>query len=113
MRGPSVPSVEQPSYGISPSAARERKGSTADTDRVASVRIVSSVGKWMELETILLSEMSQTRKDKHFLSSAKSRGMCTCLCLGHEVEQGRKKKKDAEKKKINIIFFFLNVESRF
>jgi hypothetical protein len=27
--------------------------------------IVSSAGKWMELETIMLSEISQTEKDKY------------------------------------------------
>jgi hypothetical protein len=44
-------------------------------------KTVSFAGKWMELEIIVLSKISQTQQDKYHMSSL----MCQSLCFIQEV----------------------------
>jgi len=41
--------------------------------------IMTFVEKWMQIEIIMLSEISQTEKDKNHLSSTESRFKITCM----------------------------------
>jgi hypothetical protein len=47
--------------------------------------IMSFVGKWMELEIIMLNKISQTQKDKCFLSYEESRFFFKCMKVEREL----------------------------
>jgi hypothetical protein len=47
--------------------------------------ILSFAGKWMELENIILSEVTQTQKDMHGMYSLIS--VCVCVCVAVRKEQ--------------------------
>jgi hypothetical protein len=56
-------------------------------------KIISFSGKWMELEIIMLSEISQSHKDKYpmFLSLMGARGKQNKTNQNHESERGTTK----------------------